>query len=162
MAFSAPPGVQTLAPGAAQNLQAAISGVSAPPNPNTPDDRSDPREKLLIDLHRVTKSLQQLIDNGDPADPLVQIHSVVLAMYQRFLAGVDPQIALQSAAQAIAPLLPPPPAPPAPPMGAGPGGMGGAPGMGGGLDPMMGDPAMLPAHVSPVPGAHPISLPPIA
>lgn len=162
MAFQAPPGVQTLAPGSAQNLQAAISSVSAPSNPNTPSDRTDPREKLLIDLHRVTKSLDQLIDNGDETDPMWQIHNIINTMYQRFLAGVDPALALESAAKAAAPLLPPPPLPPMPPPGmGGPGGpMPGMPGAGGPMG--LGDPAMLPAHVSPVPGAAPIHLPGVA
>lgn len=135
----APPGMQ---PGQGQNLRAAIASQSAPVNPNTPNERSDPRESELLNLNRIRRALERALEPYEAtgpspsADVLHMMHGVV----SRMLAGVNPTEALMVGMQSIVPLpmqggaVPGMAAPPAPagqmPM---PGGM--PPGMGGPVSP---------------------------
>ncbi len=98
-----PPGQRPLSPSQQSGLAAALSNVSAPPNPKTPFNRTDPQHIWLIALQRVRTTLRELNDQLDDKDDVSQ--SIVTAMgvaTERLLAGVPPQeIALMAAGQMI-------------------------------------------------------------
>ena len=136
----APPGVQS-PQGQGQNLKAAIASQSAPPNPNTPNERRDPRETELLNLNRVRRALERALEPYEgsaptaAADILHMMHGVV----GRMLAGIDPVQAFMVGAQSLIPVpmsggAPPgmagpqiPAGPPPSPMGMSPGFMGEGP-----------------------------------
>jgi hypothetical protein len=72
-----------------KGLQAALASQSAPPNPATPTDRSDPQEVTLISFQRVRRSLDRLKEELDDTDPRSLLIGSMGACVTRLLASIE-------------------------------------------------------------------------
>jgi hypothetical protein len=78
-----------LSKGAMSGLTSALASQSAPPNPKTPTDRTDPADRLLLDFQRIRRSLEVALTNIDDADPRMLIFEAMRACVVRLLASVE-------------------------------------------------------------------------
>jgi len=154
------------------SLKGNLAGQSAPPNPQTPTDRSDPSDDTLLDMKRIQRACaiaQEHLSSGMPeqADPRELLIGGIHACMTRLLSKIDLSDAVDVLLERLFPLssptlkqklqamfapIPPPtglgggvPAGGPPPPG--PGGAGAATGQspGGGQPPMPGDAGIQPA-----------------
>jgi hypothetical protein len=135
-------------------LKSALASQSAPPNPNTPSDRTDPSDALLLDFQRIRRSLEVAVSNIDDADPRMLLLEGMRASIMRLLASVQLSDAVDILLKRCFPLAsaelkaslatmfaPPTPSPTtglgvgAAPPGSAPGGAPGSPGGATGLPP---------------------------
>lgn len=128
------------APSNVQSLASSLRAASPPINPQTPNDRSDPQEQLLIAYQRIRWSTDEALKHVGDDNPITQalLHAVHSAA-TKLLAGIDPQqvvqmmvVALQGAHTVPSPNMP---------------GAGGVPGP---ATPGMGGSGMPPAPSMPV------------
>lgn len=89
-------------------LQKGLAQNSPPPNPNTPYDRSDPREDQLLDLQRIRRALEVGKDHQAEGDPVWALYSIMHSAITRLRDGVGPEMVKQAM---IAALSPPPTVP---------------------------------------------------
>lgn len=133
-------------PGQGQNLKAAIAGQSGPINPNTPNERRDPRETELLNLNRIRRALERALEplEGSAPSAASDVLHMMRGVISRMLAGIDPVQALMVGVQSLIPTPmpggvssgiavpqvpagPPPGGVTPPPMGMSPGFQGGGP-----------------------------------
>ena len=125
-------------------LKSALASQSAPPNPATPKDRSDPSDSTLLDFQRVRRALDVLksgLQDGDPRGILVDaMHSCMTRLLTKVQVSDAVDILLERAFPLASPdlksrlqamLAPPPPISPPPGLGGGaqPPASSGLPGM---------------------------------
>ena len=161
-------GLGGLSKDAQAGLKESLAGQSAPPNPATPKDRTDPAEATLLDLQRIRRALQvaqEHIQEGDPRELLIggmnacmtrllssiELSDAVDVLLERLFPLSSPQLKARLQAM-FAPISPPTglgggAQPPGATPGANAGPAGGATGQppGGGPPPMPGDAGALPA-----------------
>jgi hypothetical protein len=119
-----------------QGLKQALASQSAPPNPQTPKDRTDPAETTLLSLQRVRRSLDRLKEELDEADPRTLLVGAMGSCVTRLLSHIELTDAVDVLLERAFPLsspqlkqrlqamFAPPPPPISPPTGLG-GGMQG-------------------------------------
>ena len=127
---------------APQNLRQALASQAPPPNPRTPNDRTDPGEESLLDQQRIRRAFEVAIEHRpDDQDPLKQIYGPMLAAITRLRDGTPQQDVIDALGLAFFSLVSPQTKTqltqllspqPAPGLGAMPGAppQGGAPGAG--------------------------------
>jgi hypothetical protein len=111
-------------------LKTALASQSAPPNPQTPTDRTDPSDAVLLDFQRVRRALDKTKDGLPEADPrgvlVGAMHSCVTRLLTRVQTSDAVDILLERAFPLSSPELrsklaqmfaPPPPL--SPPTGLG-------------------------------------------
>ena len=65
---------------------------AGPPNPKTPNDRTDPGEESLLDQQRIRRSFEVAIEHrADDQDPLKQIYTPMLQAITRLRDGTPQQ-----------------------------------------------------------------------
>jgi len=157
-------GVPQLSGSAASGLKSALASQSAPPNPNTPTDRTDQSDVVLLDFQRVRRALDVTKDHlpdGDPRGVLMNaMHSCVTRLLTRVSVSDAVDVLLERAFPLSSPELKQrlqtmfAPAPPiSPPTGLGGGAQ--APGM-----PPAPNAGPPPGITSPPPGGAPQGPPP--
>ncbi len=131
------PGGTAMKPGQAQDLSAALAAHASPPNPKTPNDRTDPQEAQILNMQRARRALEILRDgmmDGDPSRDLVAaMHSAV----SKLRDGISPDTVKMTMLQTLSPS----------PMLGGLGAPGAMPGM-----PGMPGPNPITAGAPPAPG----------
>ncbi|GAC1407116.1 MAG: hypothetical protein NVSMB64_13580 [Candidatus Velthaea sp.] len=97
-----------MAPNQASQLQRLLAGNSAPANPKTPDDRTDPHHEYLISLQRIRATLNDAIDGHEATDPAAKAILVASRFaIEKLLAGIDGSAtAMLMAAQLAKPVAP--------------------------------------------------------
>lgn len=93
-------------PGQGQNLRAAIASQSGPTNPNTPNERRDPRESELLNLNRIRRSLERALEPFESNAPSAasDVLHLMKGVISRMLAGIDPVQALMVGVQSLIPM----------------------------------------------------------
>lgn len=77
-------------PGPPQNLRQALASQAPPPNPKTPNDRTDPGEESLLDQQRIRRSFEVAIEHRpDDQDPLRKFYSPLLSAITRLRDGTS-------------------------------------------------------------------------
>jgi hypothetical protein len=130
-------GIQQLGGDALAKLKAGLASQSAPPNPATDKDRSDPAEATLLDIQRVRRSLEVAKDHLPEGDPRVVLFAGVHGAFSRLLSSVELSDAVDILLEQCFPLSSPHlkqklqamfTPPPVPGLGGGGAGMPGMPG----------------------------------
>ena len=82
-------GMPGLSGGAMAGLKSALASQSAPPNPATPKDRTDPAETTLLSLQRVRRALDRLKEELDEADPRTLLIGAMSGCVTRLLSHIE-------------------------------------------------------------------------
>ena len=76
--------------GPPQNLRQALASQAPPPNPRTPNDRTDPGEESLLDQQRIRRSFEVAIEHRpDDQDPLRKFYAPLLSSITRLRDGTS-------------------------------------------------------------------------
>ncbi len=82
-------GMAGLSGGAMQGLKQSLASQSAPPNPATPKDRTDPAETTLLSLQRVRRALDRLKEELDETDPRTLLIGAMSGCITRLLSHIE-------------------------------------------------------------------------
>jgi hypothetical protein len=82
-------GLGGLSKDAQAGLKESLAGQSAPPNPQTPKDRTDPAEATLLDLQRIRRALQVAQEHIDDTDPKALVIGAMNAAMTRMLSKIE-------------------------------------------------------------------------
>ena len=101
-----------------------LQGSAAPPNPETTNNRVNPRVEYLEGLARVRKSLETLIEKTDESSQMIEqkIFGAMHYAVMKLLSGIDPTQVISGITQSLQPPIAPgggapPQQAPTPPMG---------------------------------------------
>ena len=93
-----------LSPSAMSQLQQGLASQSAPPNPATAKDRTDPAESKLLDLQRIRRSIEVAKKNLDDAAPELLMLSAMHGAASRMLTGGELSDAADALLEGVFPL----------------------------------------------------------
>jgi hypothetical protein len=100
-------GIQGLSKDAQAGLKQSLAGQSAPPNPQTPKDRTDPSEATLLDLQRIRKATQVAMDHLSEGDPRELLVGGINACMTRLLSRIELSDAVDILLERLFPLSSP-------------------------------------------------------
>ncbi len=128
-------GLSSLSKPVLDSLKGNLAGQSAPPNPQTPTDRTDPDEARILDYQRVRRALDRANEYLPEGDPHQLLIGAMSACMTRVLSKIDLSDAVDVLLERLFPLSSPQLkqrlqamfAPISPPTGLGGGAPGGGP-----------------------------------
>jgi hypothetical protein len=92
---------------ALDKLKASLAGQSAPANPATQADRSDPAESQLLDFQRIRRSCEVAKDHLPESDPRLLLIGGIHGAVSRLLSRVDLSDAADVLLESVFPLASP-------------------------------------------------------
>jgi hypothetical protein len=100
-------GTPGLSKDAMAGLQQSLAGQSAPSNPATPKDRTDPTEATLLDLQRIRKACALAMEHLAEGDPRELLVGGINACMTRLLSRIELSDAVDILLERLFPLSSP-------------------------------------------------------